>query len=99
MPEMDGLVAAWMIRQTENPCESCKVRGRVFHRDGPVAQTRCFLDCSPGQACCRVPIWAVSACSDQDQISSPVVHHLEGIYHEGEPFLKCCMEKVPAKVS
>jgi len=83
MPVMDGLEAAWWIRQVENPCDGCKVRGEVMHRVGPVTRAGSLLGCLPGQACCRVPIWAVSACSDEDQVYSPVVHHLKGGCLEG----------------
>lgn len=78
MPEMDGLEAAWRIRQIEGggACESCRARL-------PAMLGEEFLGASC-QECCRVPIWAVSACSDKDQTFSPVVHHLHGALHDGE---------------
>ena len=74
MPEMDGLEAAWKIRQLEAPCERCKAR------EPAMAEEALNMAC---QECYRVPIWAVSACSDKDQALSPVVHHLQGSLHEG----------------
>jgi CheY-like chemotaxis protein len=90
MPEMDGLEAAWRIRQIEDgACESCRTRL-------PAMPGEDSLLCAPCQ-CCRVPIWAVSACSDQDQAFSPVVHHLQGGFCEGPLWKQAGMDEFMTK--
>jgi len=91
MPEMDGLEAAWRIRQIEGggACESCRARL-------PAMLGEEFLGASC-QECCRVPIWAVSACSDKDQTFSPVVHHLHGALHAAPLWRQVGMDEYMAK--
>lgn len=75
MPEMDGLEAAFKIRQLEaqKDCQKCKDSSRGLQKRLSIKALQDPQRCS----CVRqqhrsVPIWAVSACSDADQLCSPV---------------------------
>ena len=88
MPHMDGLEAAQRIRQLEAQAAGGKLR-----RDAgePAAQGSADLERSLRHSSCshtgahrRIPIWAVSACSESEQLCSPALAHLPAELHAGQ---------------
>lgn len=73
MPEMDGLEATFLIRQEE------KKNARI--KEGSSVSTH--LEKTTQQNA-SVPIWAISACCDDDQRQSPVLAYLASDQQRGK---------------
>lgn len=92
MPEMDGLEAAWRIRQIEASAVE-----RDGWRSSSDEKNSCSsaagsenLACSKMQHSQAVPIWAVSACSDQEQFQSPVLSYIAVNRESGKQLIVYC---------
>ena len=89
MPHMDGLEAAQRIRQLEAQAAGGKLRreaGEPAAQQGSADLERSLRhsSCSHSSAHRRIPIWAVSACSESEQLCSPALAHLSAESHAGQ---------------
>ena len=82
MPEMDGLEAAFRIRQIEaqSPSNGCQLCAESQQALSSGMQVPCSCGGIPER---HVPIWAISACSDEEQLCSPVSSQIRSEGLEG----------------
>lgn len=89
MPEMDGLEAAWRIRQLEAKTATSKSQHAQEQlprntSDADILENHRGHVCQSQAAPKAVPIWAISACTDDEQLQSPVLSYLSSQRESGK---------------
>lgn len=78
MPEMDGLEATFRIREEERKC--ARLSGQETCSEAESCQNE---SCTGSLHKTSVPIWAISACCDDEQWQSPVLAYLKDDKRKG----------------